>query len=218
MKHCSLLWEGDFFLSTGSHMAPSDLANAIRGNDFFLDLYDETEKLGLLLGQCADAVIALHQHLNGYIPEQTEGSATGAMWFPNDSPFLSEDAADLVSPELYKKQLFPNTQRILDAIGGAYIHHHAKGWHNHTAIASLKHLSAVELSWDPNCPRPVDHLEEFAELSLKVPMQTRCTAQDIYQKMDEIMQCRLSLMVNVQSQEEAVEVVDFVRRRSRLTR
>lgn len=213
---CTDVWDGDFYVSTGNHFAPSDMANAVRGNDFFLDLFDGPVSLRRLLTECADGVVNLHRYLLQYTPNSSGGSAAGGMWMPGDALFLSEDASDLVSASLYETQLRPYTQRILDATGGAYVHHHAKGWHIHDAVSHLSRLHCVEISWDPNCPRPIDHLEAFAEASLHVPMQTRCTVRDVYALMDRIKQCRLSLMVNCDTMEEAVSVVRFIRAHSRL--
>ncbi|MCL2461104.1 MAG: hypothetical protein FWF44_00425 [Defluviitaleaceae bacterium] len=214
MKRAVELCEGDYCVNMLAAFAPSDLANALRGNQLFYDLYDEPEQVDELLSQCADAIIALYRELVPYTLAPDGGFNGGGMWIPGSGLFLSEDGADLCSPEQYDRFFFPQTQRVIDAAGGAYIHHHAQGWKVHGRIAGLKNLRFLEFSWDPNRPRPVDHLDELLELSLKVPLQIRCTLKDLKERAGQMRQGRVSVMVNVDTLEEAKEAVRVVRRNS----
>jgi hypothetical protein len=45
-------WEGDYLLASYSHAGPGDMANAIRGNALFYDLYDEPDKVHTLMIRC----------------------------------------------------------------------------------------------------------------------------------------------------------------------
>ena len=214
MKRANELWEGDFCVNFIGAFAPSDMANAIRGDDLFYDLYDYPEQVDRFLTICVDAVIALYQELHPYIWAPDGGFCAGGLWMPGEGIFLSEDAADLCSPEVYKRFFFSQTQRLIDEIGGAYVHHHAIGWKIHGEIAKLQNLRFLEFSWDPNCPRPVDHLDELLEQSLSVPLQIRCTLRDLKERIEQMKQGRLALMVNVDTLEEAKEAVRLVRKHS----
>jgi len=216
MQRAAELCEGDYCVSMLAAFAPSDLANALRGNEFFYDLYDEPEKSDHLLSICADAILSLYRELNPYTLEPDGGFCAGGLWMPGSGLFMSEDGADLCSPEHYRRHFFPQTQRIINETGGAYIHHHAKGWKIHAEIAKLKGLRFLEFSWDPNCPRPVDHLDELLELSLAVPLQIRCTLDDLKKYIDQIRQGRIAVMVNVDTLDEAKEAVRLVRKHSKI--
>ena len=214
MKKAAELWEGDYSVDMLAAFAPSDLANALRGNDLFYDLYDEPEKVDRMLFLCAEAMIALYRELRACTVQPDGGFCAGGLWMPGEGLFMSEDASDLTSPEQYRRFFFPQTQYLINEIGGAYIHHHAKGWQVHAEISKLKNLRFIEFSWDPKCPRPVDHLDELLEMSLKTPLQIRCTLQDLKERVGQMRQGRVAVMVNVENIEEAKEAVRIVRKHS----
>ena len=210
------LCDGDYAPGTHNHFAPIDLANAMRGNQLFYDVYDEPEQVARLLDHCADAVIWLEHKLRGAVPAFGGGCVIANMWFPGNACYLSEDGADLCAPWVYTDLCRPATQKVINGVGGAYIHHHAKGAHIHKEIAKLSDLRMLELSWDPGCPRPIDMLEQVLEWTGDVPLQTRCRAEDVYRYIDVIKKGRVALMINVDSLDEGKEVMAFIRRHSRI--
>ena len=129
---------------------------------------------------------------------------------------MSEDATDLCSADIYREFGFRYTQKVIDALGGAYIHHHMKGRHVHSQIATLRGLKTLEISWDPNCPKPIEQLEEIYAIHGELPLMTRCTAPEVYERIEEIKRGRMVLMLNVTSLEEAREVMRFIRKHSRI--
>jgi len=214
MKRAVELCQGDYCVSMLAAFAPSDLANALRGNDLFYDLYDEPEQVDHLLSVCVDAVLSLYRELDPYTLAPDEGFCTAGLWFPGNGLFLSEDAADLCSADVYRRFFGPQTQRLINEIGGAYIHHHAKGWHIHSEISKLENLRFLEFSWDPKCPRPIDNLDKLLEQSLTTPLYTRCTLEDLKKYIDQMKQGRVAVMVNVESIAEAQEAVEIIRNNS----
>lgn len=208
--------DGSYATSTLSHFSPTDMANALRGNNLFYDYYDEPQKVHELLDKCADATIWMEKEMRKIVKPIAGGTVTANVWFNGGAPFLSEDVADLCSPDLYRDFGFKYTQKVIDSLGGAYIHHHAKGFHVHGEIARLAGLKLLEISWDPNCPRPIDHLEEVFECSNGMPLMTRCTAADVYEKIDVLKKGRIILMLNIDSLEEGGEVMRFIRKHSRI--
>ena len=212
MKRACEMWEGDYAVSMLGAFAPSDMALALRGNDFFYELYDDEDMVDYFLDKCRDAIFALYNELKPYQMAPEDGFVAGGLWIPGTGMFLSEDAADLCSPEIYNRFFKPQTQKLINQIGGAYIHHHAKGWQIHKEISSLKSLRFLEFSWDPNCPRPIDNLDELLELSLAVPLQTRCTLTDLKKYAPLFKEGRIALMVNVDTLDEAKEAVRIVRK------
>jgi hypothetical protein len=129
---------------------------------------------------------------------------------------MSEDASDLCSSEFYVEFGRPYTERVAATVDGCWIHHHARGMHIHEQVARVKGLRHVEISLDPNCARPIDQLPELFEWNDGIPLMTRCYPQDIYEKIDEMMQGRLVLMLSAGSLQEAREAVQFVRRHSKI--
>ncbi|MCL2741435.1 MAG: hypothetical protein FWE70_04910 [Oscillospiraceae bacterium] len=214
MERAGELCDGDYCVGMLSAFAPCDMANALRGNDLFYDLHDEPAMAERLLAVCADANVALYKELSPLTLAPFGGFCAAGLWMPGGGMFMSEDAADLCSPEVYRRFYGPQTQRAIDGMGGAYIHHHAKGWHVHGEISRLSGVRFIEISWDPKCPRPVDRLDEFLELSLTTPLQIRCTLADLKARIGQMRQGRVAVMVNVDTVEEAAEAVRVVRANS----
>lgn len=216
VRHCVDECDGDYAVSTLSNSGPGDMANALRGNDLFYDLYDEPRKVHELFDKSADAIIWLERELRSIAGMVDGGTVTANMWFPGQAPYMSEDFTDLCAASFYREYGLKYTQKVIDAFGGAYIHHHAKGWHVHKDIAALKNLKMLEISLDPNCTRPVDHLNELFEMNDGLPLMIRCSAQDVYEKIESMKRGRLVIMLNIESIEEGREVMRFIRRNSKI--
>lgn len=216
VQTCVDMNEGDYAVSTICNYGPGDMVNGLRGNEIFYDLYDYPDEVNALYRKATDAIIWLERELKKITGGVCGGTVTANVWFPGNAPYLSEDFSDLCSADLFREFGRNYTQEILNTFGGAYIHHHAKGFHIHQEIASLQNLKLLEISWDPNCPRPVDHLEELFEMHQgpKVPLMIRCLPEDIYKNIETLKKGRVVMMINVQSLEEAKEVMAFLRKHS----
>lgn len=217
------LCEGDYVASTIAHFAPSDMANAARGNQLFFDLYDSPDQLRRLLDMCARSTIWLQTELRKIAPIVTgsdpsvPGSAGAGIWMPGEAPFLSEDAADLCSPQAYAEHFRPATQQILDVLGGAVIHHHVIGSAVHPEIAKLQGLSALQISEDPNRPSPIHLSEELIEAHpLELPIIIECEAAEVEQFIDVLARGRVILQIRIRNKDEGRSVMKLVRSRSKL--
>ena len=204
-------WDGDYCVQTFSHFAPMDMANALRGNELFTDFYDVPDKVHELMRKSADATVWLEREQRKIVPSVDGGTVIWGSWVPGRSGFMSEDATDLCSPEIYREFGRPYTEKVASEFGSCWIHHHAKGFHIHSDIAKVNKLKMVEISWDPNCPRPVDCLEKLFIQNAGVPLMIRCTARDVYEKIDIMKKGRLALMLTASSLEEARDAIDFLR-------
>ncbi|MFW6289316.1 MAG: hypothetical protein ACOC2Q_05990 [Spirochaetota bacterium] len=217
------LCEGDYVASTIAHFAPSDMANAARGNQLFFDLYDSPEELRRLLDLCADSTVWLQRELRKIAPlvagsdASRPGSAGAGIWMPGEAPFMSEDAADLCSPEAYAEFFRTATQRILDNLGGAVIHHHVIGSAVHPEIAKLHGLSALQISEDPNRPSPIHLSEELVEAHpIELPLIVECEAPEVESFLDVLARGRAVLQIRIRNKDEGRDVMKLIRSRSRL--
>lgn len=207
--------EGDYAVQSYAHFAPMDMANALRGNTLFTDFYDAPEQVHALMGCCVQAIVWLEEEQRRIVPDVMGGTAIWGTWVPGHALFMSEDATDLCSAGIYTEFGRPYTEQVAHSVGSCWIHHHARGLHVHREIARVWGLQQVEISLDPNCERPIDHLPELFEWNDGLPLMTRCFPQDVYSKIDEMKQGRLVLMLSASSLEEAREAVAFVRRHAR---
>jgi hypothetical protein len=211
---------GNFALSGFANAGPADLANAVRGDALFYDLYDEPEKVHALLEKCAEAIIWLETDIAALVEpvsgEFGAGQVQANAWIPGRALYLSEDFNDLCSPEQFEDFGFRYTRKVIEHFGGAFIHHHSKGRHIHRSLARLPGLKLLEISWDPNCPRPIDNLPGILEEHGDLPLAVRCTAADVYDKIGDIKQGRVILQLQITSLDEGREVMRFIRRHSRI--
>lgn len=202
---------GDYVVQTFSHFGPLDMANALRGNGLFTDFYDEPEAVHRLLLQCTASIVWLEEQQRRQVPMLAGGTPVWGTWVPGPATFMSEDAADLCSPALYQEFGQPHTAQVAAAGGGAWIHHHAKGFHNHASMARVPGLRCIEISWDPNCPRPIDHLRELFEQNRGLPLMTRCTARDVYALAPLMRAAPLILMLTAPTLPEAHAALRWLR-------
>lgn len=122
-------WDGTFGILPFAHFGPTDLANQLRGNEIFTDVYENEAALHTLLERCTEAILATEadvraNRLSGYA---LDGFTFGA-WAPCGS-YLSCDFGDLVSPDTLRRFERPYFDRIVAAWGGCYLHHHELGRH-----------------------------------------------------------------------------------------
>ncbi|NLG24590.1 MAG: hypothetical protein GX558_04495 [Clostridiales bacterium] len=206
--------DGDYAVSGFSNAGPGDMANALRGNDLFYDIYDEPEMVHKLMERCTDAIIWMERSIQRLTGDAMGGSVTANCFFPGRAPYLSGDFSDLCGPDIFREFDARHMQRILDEFGGAFIHHHAKGRHIHGDLAKLRNLRLLEISWDPNMPRPVDDLPAIYEMNGKTPLMVRCTARDVYRYIDDFKRGRTVVMLNIDTLDEGREVMRFIRKHS----
>lgn len=102
--------------------SPFNNAHLIRGNDIFLDFYDEPAALGALLDLVTDYMLELVPWLKGMISTDREWFADwGMLW--KGAARLSNCSMQMISPELYREYVLPRDQRLLSGIGGGRIHY-----------------------------------------------------------------------------------------------
>jgi len=91
---------------------------------------------------------------------------------------LSVDAYGLCHPSVYEEMGFEYTQRLIDALGGGFLHVHSLGAHLIPLVAKLKGLTELTLSDDPYCDRYFPKLREIRECTGDLPLVVRCTLEE----------------------------------------
>jgi hypothetical protein len=203
--------EGRFLVNAFPAPTPLDVANLLRGNDVFLDFHTEPVRLKQLLALAAEALIAYLGRIREATADPWGGQLAFSRWIPRGAVIV-EDAADLCSPEVYREFAAPFTQRVIHAVGGAYLHHHSLGRHQYANIAALEGLYVQQISSDPNCRRPITEVAEiFAQVG-DLPIDLECTAEEVYEHAAELKRGRAIISVELDDRPEACELVAFVRR------
>jgi hypothetical protein len=203
-------------LATFYHYSPLDLANALRGNQIFIDFYDSPEQVERLLDFCAEAVIWLEERLWPIMGDLESGAPLWGSWLPDHSLMMSEDIANMCRPSDYTRWAQPWTQRVIDHFDGALIHNHAMGLRQQSFIAQLKDLYVLQISEDPNQPRPFEKLDQLIEAVDTVPLQISFQPEEIEQAVEIAKDGRVILQTYTPTVEEANRIVKYVRKHSRI--
>lgn len=203
-------WDGMFSILPFSHFDPLDLANQLRGNDVFYDLYEEPEKLHQLLEKCTQSIIDLEEYTwNNYMKGYGMKAGCFDSWMPKGS-FLSCDAGDLISAELLEEFGIPYTKRIIDLWGGAYLHHHELGAHQIASWAKCDSLTLQFVNRDFNTIHLAKTLnEDVIKSSLKVPIVFVALFDEFKQNIEKWAQGKFVVVVECSSEKEAYETVNL---------
>jgi hypothetical protein len=171
-------WDGSYGVTPFTHFDPLDLANQWRGNDLFYDYYDHPVELRALLEKATESVLALEAHMRathmrGY---EFPGCFMGC-WVPGD--YLSCDAGDLSSREALAEWGVPYTQRIVQAWGGAFLHHHELGLHQIETWSRCAGLTIQFPNRDPNTEHMANVITEaMLESSFRVALGFIATSEE----------------------------------------
>ncbi len=146
--------------------APMDMANAIRGNDIFLDFYDEEENVHKLIDLCLQAGRFTFKHQKEIIGELNGGTMSGFnVWLPGNSiGHVSEDASSMCASSVYTKFGKSYLDALLKDYDCTILHVHTMGRHVLPEFASMEKIKFIQLTYDPNQPSPIDVYKQNAEL------------------------------------------------------
>lgn len=204
-------------LATFYHFSPLDMANALRGNTLFLDLAENPSEVRRLLDFCAEAVIWLEERLWPIVGDCAGGAPLWGSWVPGHALMMSEDAANLCRAGDYAAWAAPWTQRITDHFGGALIHNHALGMHIQGEIAQVRGLRILQISEDPNQPRPIDHLANLiAQTGGRLALQVGCKPEELDDAISVARAGKVILQTWAPDMESANRLVAKVRKASRI--
>ena len=193
--------------------APMDMANALRGNDLFTDFYDEPEMVRRLMEFCTEAGKFTFRHQLDIIGQRGGGVMTGMnLWLPGKSiGHLSEDASCMCSPEIYREFGKPYTEKLLEDYDFTVMHTHGMGSHILPEIAAIEKIKWIEISADPNQPRPVELYRRYAcYLEGKITV-IPMTPQEFMENREFLEGRKTVVQMDVSDLEEGRRVVDAVK-------
>ncbi|MFH1008843.1 MAG: hypothetical protein V1800_15315 [Candidatus Latescibacterota bacterium] len=212
-RYLSAKGNGQFMVSPYPNPSPLDVANLLRGNDVFTDVYEQPEALKAFLEKATPAIIEHARAVEAALDPPWGGVLTFGGWIPKGLVLL-EDAADLCSPSVYEEFGRPYTQTVIDAMGGGYIHHHSLGRQQYRAMATLSGLHVLQISSDPNATRPIQELDYLWGEVGHTMVELECEPNEICEHIQELKKGRAMLVADCKNRDEAEELVAFVRSNS----
>lgn len=158
-------WGDVFSIKLRGADGPSDIANIVRGNELFYDVYDEPELVKKLIDFCADACLFTLE-----LQKQAAGAFEGGFltgfdtWMPgNCIGQVSEDASCMLSPDIYSELFLDGLKKVARGYDHVMMHVHSLGKIMLPHFASVPQIDVIEISSDPNCDRAIDVWREYKD-------------------------------------------------------
>ena len=192
---------------------PSDIANIVRGNDLFYDLYDEPELVKKLASFCAEAIRFTIERQKAASGPVAEGYLTGfEIWMPGNAiGHLSEDASCMMSPDSYEELFFDALKQTVAGYDNAMLHTHSLGRVMLPFFAQVPQISVIELSSDPNAPRAVEVWREYRQTLRDKIVVTSPTLAELRENRDLFAESRCIVWYDAKDLSDAREAVEWVR-------
>ena len=204
---------GDYFcpMVRGTSCA-MEMANALRGNEFFYDFYEDPEGLGKLLDYCAEALVWYYEHQLAAAGDCFGGVVTGfGEWLPGHSiGHVTEDITTMISVEQFEEFAKPRTESIYRRYDKVFLHMHALGERALASASSMPNICLMELSSDPNTDRAIDVWRRNRETIAKVIPVLRLTREEIKNNMDILKTQKTVIWYDAASMEDAKDMCAFI--------
>jgi hypothetical protein len=187
------MMEDDLCLMPCTFRSPLDLANGVRGDQLFEDLYERPDEAKLLIQQCAQATIQLRNLLSSVLAVPSGRWGMWRSWLPDESIFLNADPIDMIHTPHAREFDQPFTQQVLDeAPGGGFLHHHTMGVHQISYVSAFNNLVVQNLVSDPTGVDPMVRIRtegtlrnQIIEASRRFPIHWKFTNTDaLFQAVD----------------------------------
>lgn len=165
MAYLKKKWEPFIPVRMRGADGPSDIANAIRGNDLFFDIYDEPEELAEMMSFCARAVNYTLDLQREQATQIGGGCINGfGVWTPGKHiGHTSEDFSTMISTDVYEEHFLPALKECVRDCDSAMLHVHSLGERMIPLFAGVDNIRLMELSSDPSCPRAVEVYRKYRE-------------------------------------------------------
>ena len=210
-------YQGGLMVTPIAGKSPLDLANGLRGNDLFYDLYDAPERVDALLDFCVSSTITLDKFLRGkfkLLAEAPNGVSGAA--FQKRSLWLNGDPVDLISEEMGARFNQPPIEKLATYAEAIFFHHHSIGYARADSVSRIEGLSMQNIQQDPNGPRLQDHVDDrLIEASLRVPINlgiNLAECPDIDRLLARLAEGRFALEIKTDTADEARVLVRKARR------
>jgi len=193
----------------------SDIANVVRGNELFMDVYDHPEMVRKLADFCADACRFATEQQKAVCEPIGNGFVNGFdMWMPKNSiGHISEDAACMLSVESFDSLFMPSLRRLCDGYDNVMLHIHALSRKNIPQFASVPQITVMEITGDPNQPPSIAVAREYEEVLRKKMVIVRMRRETLRQHLDFFDRMKTIIWYDAQSIEDAQEASELIHSR-----
>lgn len=205
--------DGWFFPRVRGSISTMEIANLVRGTDYFYDLYDDPEGVKILHDYIADCIV-------WYYNKQVEATGMGEygcisgfdVWLPKGGyGHFSEDDISMISSDMFKEFCLPYTERVLSNYSTGFIHVHSCAERSFGQLADLKNVDIMQISIDPGDDGHFKILRRNMDTFRKVIPQIGASREDIIANMDVLKDIPCIIFAYASSREEADSILKLVR-------
>ncbi|MCQ2770308.1 MAG: hypothetical protein MJ236_00715 [Clostridia bacterium] len=206
-------WGDKIYTKLRGADAPSDIANIVRGNELFYDVYDDPDLVAKLADFCADGMkyyFKRQQEASGMIDG---GYLTGFdIWLPGNSVGqISEDASCMMSPSMYSEIFFDALKKSVEGYDQVMMHTHSLGQAHLPTFAQVKNITVLEISNDPNSDRAIDVWRKYKDVLKDKIVIVEPTFEELKNNVDLLKDYRSIIWYDAKTKEEAKEVANFMK-------
>jgi len=195
---------------SGYH-SPLELAFILRGSNFFLDIYNNPEKVHQLIRRCDLALRWVYDLIENNVKKQNPGIVAAFLWMERGLPFLSDDAAGLLSPAHYAEFGAPYTDAVFERHGGGFLHIHTQAYHQMKNISDMKYLTIYNWRPDPNTPDAISILDKLIYGAQQKIVAIVADPESIQNKVHLLSQGRFFLLCLCKDRKQQEFITNFVR-------
>jgi hypothetical protein len=210
--------DGTFLLSFSGMTGPMDMANAARGNDFFMDVLTEPDFVHRLMRCMTDASRWFHPRLLAWCDRVDGGYIYqfGGFWLPTSRPgHLTNDPAMMCSADVYDEFAFPYEKELAEYYDGSLYHVHNENMQYVPSVVRLPGLRVLQLSNDPKTTPVIEDLPRIYAMTGDLPLMMHATSAQVYRHIDLLKECNVCLRILCRDRQDADEAVRFVRAHSK---
>ena len=195
----------------GSH-GPSDLANAIRGNDIFYDIYEAPDELHELMHFCAQAVRWYTDQQRALVTPILDGIISGfGMWMPGRCMgHIGDDLSTMLSEEAFEEHFLPSLLECVDGYDSVFLHTHSLGHRMLPKYAAIDQIDIIEISNDPNTTSSAEAFRQYHDVLANKVAMVRLNYEELLSIKDCLGDSRVYLCVSTKNEEEAKRALELV--------
>lgn len=209
--------DDSFILSKRGTMAPMDLANALRGDELFMDFILQPDFVHRLMKFLVDAIDWYYRHLQNWADDIDGGNVQyiSSGWMDkNVIGHLSNDAALLCSPEIYDEFAFPYEAELVEKFNGVFYHVHNERMHFIPKLAQLPGMTLLEVSNDPKTPGTLEDLDRIFAATGSANLMLHGTSDQVRSNIERLKERNVFAQVTCQDEKDAVDIIGLVRKHS----
>lgn len=224
VRYCLEYWRGVAAVYSGGvaltphdFRSPLDLANDLRGNRLFMDMYDAPDQVDRLVDACTTMIIEAIGFMRREIPLLAH-APSGVWGMATSSPdmiFINGDPIDLVSVEMGERFNHPYIERLAAKVGPVFFHHHTLGVSRVSSVSRIRGIIVQNFIYDRKCPKILDILDdEWIEASNRVPIhvcQNLTEAKDLDAVLEKMSRGRFIVQCHTATREECERLIAKVR-------